>query len=318
MSEYVPIRLSTLRGHVVFTFNIYIPMKEKFILYVRNGDDIEQERLNNLKEKKLRQLFIESEAESNYQAYLDAGLESAINDVSMSKDDKAAAVSGAAGQAVDGMSKEPDSVAAYKMTEKAAGGLRQVLGKDPEVLKYIFQKSSESGSADVGTRHGINSAALAVALGEAIKLKGTEIGNLGVAGLLHDIGMSKIPPDKQYLLTTAYDKFSNDDWKVYKPHPALGAELLNGKEHINPEILHLINIHEERKSGNGFPKGITKMGPVEEVLALTCWYDRLVTCLGWSHKAAFENLKIDQLGNFDMKILDKFKTVLQSQGITNL
>ena len=318
MSDYVPIRLTTLRGQVAFKFNIYIPVQNKYILYVRSGDDIQQDRLSHLRKKKVRQLFIDSDDETHYQNYLDEGLNAAINDDKMTKDDKAGVVTGMASGAVDLMQKEPDSIAAYKMTEKAASGLCQVLSKDPEVLKHIFKRSAESDKADVRSRHGVNVASLSVALATAMRAKTQEISDIGVAGLLHDIGLDKIPVEKQALLCTPYDQFTKEDWDAYQQHPTLGADMLNNKEHINANILYLIKVHEERKSGQGFPKGLKKMNPLEESLALTCWYDRLVTCLGWTHKAAFENLKIDQLGNFDMGILNKFKSVLESQGVTTL
>ena len=316
--EYVPIRISTLRGETIFEFNIYIQVREKYLLYIRQGDDIDTSRLKRLKKKRVRQLFIETKDEEKYQNFLDVGLDMVINDSSIAADEKADMVGGYASTAVDEMAENPESVVAFKMSEKAASGIVDVLAADGDVLAEIMKKSSESQEGDVGTKHGVNVASLCVALGTAMGLTKQAIRDLGVAGLLHDIGLNELPDDKKHLLTTPYEKFTKEDWKAYKAHPKSGAEVLNGKDYINPQILLLIKVHEERKSGDGFPEKLTKMEPIEEVIALASWYDRLVTCLGWTHKDAFENLKIDQLGNFDMKILDKFKKVLKEKGINNL
>ena len=52
--SFVPIQLSTLVGDVPLTFDVYIKVDDRCILYVRTGDDIETDRLKSLKKKKVR------------------------------------------------------------------------------------------------------------------------------------------------------------------------------------------------------------------------------------------------------------------------
>ena len=94
--NYVPIRLSTLRPKVDFGFDIYLKLTSKYIMYIRSGDDIELDRLKQLKSKKVRQMFIADSDEEKYQNFLDFSLSAAATDPNLSAEDKAETASGVA------------------------------------------------------------------------------------------------------------------------------------------------------------------------------------------------------------------------------
>ena len=102
--------------------------------------------------------------------------------------------------------------------------------------------------------------------------------------------------------------------KAYKQHPQLSCDILNGKDYINPRILELVKTHEERKSGGGFPEGTTKLDSSQSIIAICDFYDRLITCYGMEHKAAIEELVINQVGNFDLELIQQLKKVIKTQG----
>ena len=56
--DYTTIRVSTLRGDQKINFDAYLKIGEKMVLYVRQGDSFEGDRLKRLKEKKLKKMFI--------------------------------------------------------------------------------------------------------------------------------------------------------------------------------------------------------------------------------------------------------------------
>ena len=131
-----------------------------------------------------------------------------------------------------------------------------------------------------------------------------------------DIGRSKMPEDQHKLFQTPYDQFSKEDWKAYKTHPALSVEVLQDKDYVTPEVLELIRLHEERKSGNGFPEGTTKIPKEVEIIGICDTYDRKTTMVGMSHDDAIKDMMVSEMGNFDLDMINKFKAVLKKQGVT--
>src|SRR3989344_3876622 len=120
--NFVPIRLSTLRSEQDLTFDVHIRLQERFLLYVRNGDDLSSDRLQKLKGKKVKQLFIADSDEQKYQDFLDQSLINAAEDKGMASEKKAEIATGVAAGAVEDMQIKPEDVGAYKMCEKATKG----------------------------------------------------------------------------------------------------------------------------------------------------------------------------------------------------
>ena len=68
---FVPVRTSTLKPDVHLTFEVYVKIQDRYVLYIRKGDDLRLQRLENLKKQKVRQMFIPAEQETDYQNFLD-------------------------------------------------------------------------------------------------------------------------------------------------------------------------------------------------------------------------------------------------------
>ena len=94
--KYVPVRLTTLKSQIPFTFDVYVKLPHKYLLYVRKGDDIESESKKRLKKKKVKKLYIEDADEEAYQTYLDKCLESYMEDPNATTEDKASFGAGVA------------------------------------------------------------------------------------------------------------------------------------------------------------------------------------------------------------------------------
>jgi len=128
--------------------------------------------------------------------------------------------------------------------------------------------------------HSVRSMFLSLSIGEALKLPNFRLIELGIATLLHEIGMMKIP--KQiYKKSTA---LTENEQKLISTHPTQGMRMLQTftKDNAFPlaqEILLGVWQHHERSNGTGYPKGlkgdsITVFG---KIIAVACSYDALIT-----------------------------------------
>ncbi len=314
--SYVPIRLSTLRAQYPYDFDIYINLKSRYVLYIKNGDDIQRDRLSKLKEKKVRQLFINGEDEVKYQAFLDNSLKEISCDKTVSNEEKADMVQGVASSAVEDLHEDYQSIKVFKNTEKAIEGMIDIIQNNPKILGDLYRKVLASESDPI-VKHSVSVAFLNVKLAEMYSFDQAKVHDLGVAGMMHDLAWIKMSEEHQKLFFRPYGDFTQQEWKVYTKHPSLAVEMLQDKEHINSSILALISTHEEKSSGEGFPEGLQRLSVEQEIMSLTCCYDRMVTMLNITHKDALQDIQVNQLGNYDLGLLSKFKELLKAQGIFN-
>lgn len=73
---------------------------------------------------------------------------------------------------------------------------------------------------------------------------------VGLAGLLHDIGIQKLPTD---LRTKSIEQMSLSELKLYQKHPDLSVEILSSSRSIDSMVLQGIAHHHERRDRSGYP-----------------------------------------------------------------
>ncbi|MFZ5351573.1 MAG: HD-GYP domain-containing protein [Bacillota bacterium] len=101
--------------------------------------------------------------------------------------------------------------------------------------------------------HGLNVSLLSTLLGKWLNLHSSQIKLLAQAGLLHDIGKTKISPailNKPGLLTP-------EEYEEMKKHPILGYNILEKTQGVSKDIAMAVLMHHEREDGSGYPFGAT-------------------------------------------------------------
>jgi putative nucleotidyltransferase with HDIG domain len=141
--------------------------------------------------------------------------------------------------------------------------------------------------------HSVNSAILALAIGELMKLPPHRMIELGLAALLHDIGMLKLP-DAVYLKE---DDLSDKEFQLIRAHTTLGYKILKGFS-VSEEIALAAEEHHERLDGSGYPKALSgdKISLYSRIVAVVCSYDaitskRMFKKQNNAHSAVMELLK---------------------------
>jgi putative nucleotidyltransferase with HDIG domain len=125
--------------------------------------------------------------------------------------------------------------------------------------------------------HSVNVAIYAIALGQRIGIPKKHLSHLGMAGLFHDVGKTKIP--KEILNKTG--KLSPEEWSMMRSHPLVGTELiLRMKEwgELSTRMIEGAFEHHLRYDLTGYPKLTRKrkMTLFGRVVAIADFYDALV------------------------------------------
>ncbi len=309
--DFTPLRISTVKPLRDLNFDLYIYFKEQFLCYAKRGEQLSEEKFQKLKVQKIAKFFITESDEGNYQNFLDALLQETISSASTSVEEKVNMAEGAASSAVERMSSNPNE-SAYRATEKAAKSMRQVILGNPDALKKIFGKKVEKNEDII--KHSLNVCALSVKLAEVKKLSEKEQDDIGTAALIHDIGITKMHKNDLDLFYKPKKLFNNDDKRVYYLHTRDAAELLKDKPFVTPAILELILNHEEVLSGQG-PNKKKKLSLSEEILSLVNNYDKRLIANKVPPAQALKDMMIDELGNYNLDLLNEFKKVLQTEGM---
>lgn len=317
-SNFLPIRVSTLKGGVNLGFDIYIELPHKLLMYVRGNYDIEQHRIESLRSKKVRKLFINEAAEENYQEYIDRCLSAVAEDPNMPSEEKTKMVVGAGEATAERIYDNPEQIKSYRAAANTSQNLLKVLKTNEDLLKNIFDHGDASENKDHDSlmhRHSVNTASLCISFAESIGLPPEQVEALGIAGLYHDVAYGKSEPAVQELYFKPLNEMSLDEQKVYKQHPEQGKNFLVDKEFVSPLVLELIYSHEEKNQGNGFPQKLGSLNIGQEIISICAYYDRALTCLGYSRADVFEAFSTNELGNYNLETIKKFKSFIKKSGL---
>ncbi|MEE8836350.1 MAG: HD domain-containing phosphohydrolase [Eubacteriales bacterium] len=106
-------------------------------------------------------------------------------------------------------------------------------------------------------------------------LSQTTVRDIGIAGILHDIGKSKVPPEvlnKPARLTT-------EEFNIIKKHSLYSYEMIRDIPALSDDIKKGVLEHHEKIDGSGYPYGLKgdKIAPYAKVLSVSDIYDALCT-----------------------------------------
>ncbi len=115
---------------------------------------------------------------------------------------------------------------------------------------------------------------LALSLGFALDWNTEEIAILEFGAILHDIGKIIVP---RSVLTKA-EPLNDEEWEVIRQHPQVGAQMLEGVDHLRPAIPYVL-YHHEWWNGGGYPFGLkgTDIPPEGRLLAIVDAFDAMTS-----------------------------------------
>ncbi len=178
----------------------------------------------------------------------------------------------------------------FNAYRKAMGSLMQRLVADTDSAIFISELV-DSGKPAV--RHGANVGYISMLMGLRLgfyllrerkrlpAMLAKDVTNLGVAAMLHDIGMTRLPDP----VLQRWREERDDTDPEWRRHTEIGFDLVRGN--IEPSAAASVLHHHQRFDGSGFPERLTLSGTREAVagqsihifariIAAADMYDRLV------------------------------------------
>jgi len=149
--------------------------------------------------------------------------------------------------------------------------------------------------------HSVNVAVISLAIADALSLSIQEKAEVGVAGLLHDIGKTQLALD----LIRKPGNLTFQEFEEIKKHPEEGFVLLGKMPHIRPTSAYMVREHHLRYDRKGYPElgPDYPVNPQSQIIAVSDCYDAITTMRAYQKaKQPLEALEI--MGKLSGKSLD--------------
>ena len=159
--------------------------------------------------------------------------------------------------------------------------------------------------------HGERVAALAILIGQEMRLSSTRLRGLAAGALLHDVGKIGIPDSVLH----KPGRLSTEEFAVIQEHPARGDVMLGASFSGRAECA-VIRHHHERWDGAGYPDGLAGEAiPLEaRIAAVADVYDALRSNrayrTAWSPEDAVALIQQDAGSHFDPRCAEAFTHVV--------
>lgn len=179
------------------------------------------------------------------------------------------------------------------------------IARNPAALLSVLRLKNKD---DYTYLHSVAVAALMMALGRRLGYAGTELKELGLAGLLHDIGKVGVPD----AVLNKPGRLSPLELTSVRQHPQIGWDILRREAAAGPVALDVCLHHHEKTDGSGYPEKLAgdtisraaRMGAICDV------YDAITSDRpykrGWEPAEAIRRMAEWQDGHFDREIFHAF------------
>ena len=135
---------------------------------------------------------------------------------------------------------------------------------------------------------------------------------IGISGLLHDVGKSKIPKE----ILNKPDRLTDEEFHQMKYHSLYGYKILEESKGFSNAIKSGVLQHHEKMNGAGYPMAVggDKIHPFARIISVADVFDALVTTR--PYKKAFPKrdaieIIMTMTADLDMQALTSFlKTVI--------
>ena len=156
--------------------------------------------------------------------------------------------------------------------------------------------------------HSLNVSVLTIAFGRALGMERERLEELGVCGLLHDMG-KLLTPDHVLLKE---GRLSEEEFQLMKQHPVNGRDIIMSSGGNFPGAMDVAHAHHERIDGHGYPRGLHEHQITlwSKIVSITDAFDAITSdrCYqnGRTNMDAFRILNQGRGKQFDADLVTRF------------
>jgi len=174
-----------------------------------------------------------------------------------------------------------------------------------DVLNYIHLVRPLD---DYTYAHSLNVSIMSIIIAKWLKFSNEEIDEIAIAGLLHDVGKTRIPEK----LLMKPGSLTAEEFEEVKKHTVFGYMMLENVKDATSNMKSSVLMHHEKIDGSGYPIGASDQQiPIfAKIVAVADIYDAMTSNRSYRKKMCpFEvirNLEMQTFGKLDTKVLTVF------------
>jgi len=125
--------------------------------------------------------------------------------------------------------------------------LAESVQRNPDALLWLTRlKSTDRYSYD----HAVDVSIHLMIFARFLNLPADAVENLGLAGMMQDIGKVSLPQE----ILSKPGRLDDDEYALVQSHVASSLEMLVGKPGFDDRLLEIVASHHERHDGSGYPR----------------------------------------------------------------
>jgi len=160
----------------------------------------------------------------------------------------------------------------YKEITEKIRGLVDYIKDERRFLMRVLKNTEPAPDKNYLATHSVRSTIISIVVGSYLKLPPHRLLELGVASLVHEAGMLKLPSH----IYLSDKQLTPQDQKAITTHPVLGYSMLKALDFPMPICLAALE-HHERENATGYPRRLTsdKISLYSKIIAVACSYEAL-------------------------------------------
>jgi len=123
--------------------------------------------------------------------------------------------------------------------------------RNNDALAWLSRLRSKD---DYSYGHSIATSVYTIVLGRHIGYSRDELHQLGLGGLLLDVGKTKISAE----LLTKKEKLTDEEMAIARSHVEHSLEILEATPGMDAKVIEMVRTHHERRNGEGYPHGLAR------------------------------------------------------------
>lgn len=193
--------------------------------------------------------------------------------------------------------------------KSAARDIVDSIMRNPDALLSLSQLKDYDNYTYI---HSVNVAILTVSVAYHLDYSEERLIEIGMGGLLHDIGKMRVPEE----ILNKPGKLTDSEFAIIKRHPELGLESILDQRGIPDIARKMVLQHHERYNGKGYPFGIKgeRIHEVGLISAVADVYDALTSDriykAAWTPQKALATIFKQRDKDYSSKIVEIFTKMM--------
>jgi HD-GYP domain-containing protein (c-di-GMP phosphodiesterase class II) len=304
--QYFPIHLQTILVDSIRTFDVFINIQGKMVLYHTGGDRFTAEVRNNLLANRIMALYILKTDRAAYNRYIEKNLGAILVNPALTSTERADIAYTSITILSQSLFENPRAQTIVRYKSAIFATMNYIMREDGAIKNLIRLTSHDFNTYT----HSVNVGIFAIGLAKALLADDPShnMNELASGFFLHDIGKCFTPLP----VLNKPGPLTEEEWEIIRRHPAEGYALLKQMNALTPESRVIIMEHHERHDGKGYPRQLSgnQIHVYSKICRIADVFDALTSMRPYKESKtpfqALQTMKDEMRSEFDPYMFEQF------------